>query len=340
MILTNTGGDISFDIKVMHAYRKFCNKIYQATKYVLGKLDSSFTPPETPSKTGHETLAERWILHKLTVAARDVNKTLADREFAAATTALYQYWYGQLCDVYIENSKTLIASGTDEQKRSATTTLYTALEGALVLMHPFMPFITEEMWQRIPRRPGDHTRSIMLARYPVYDEKLDDPASEAAYELVLDVAKAARSLTGEYGLKEAAEVFVQATDATARNTLESELPSVRALAGKAVGTLEILPEGGERPKGCVPYSVAAGVTALLRVKGRVDIDTEIERARAKMVKAAEVVKKQKGLLGDEGFQAKVNAQTQEAERKKFSDAEAEVREMEASMQQFEALKLE
>ena len=334
------GGDISFDIKVMHGYRKFCNKIYQATKYVLGKLDADFAPPPKPGTTGKETLAERWILHKLTVAARDINTALAEREFSVATNAMYLFWYGQLCDVYIENSKALIADGTPEQRLSATTTLYTALEGALALMHPFMPFITEEMWQRLPRRPDDTTRSIMLAQYPVYDAELDDPASEEAYELVTDAAKALRSLIAEYGLREAAEAFVQATDKKAHDTLVAELPSVRSLAGKALGELQVLGSGDKRPAGCVPYTVSATVTVFLRIKGRVDIDHEIEKARAKMVRAAETVKKQKGILNDQGFKTKVSEELQESERKKLADAEAEVREMEVSMQQFEALKLE
>ena len=325
----------------MHGYRKFCNKIYQATKYVLGKLDADFVPPEHATKTGQETLAERWILHKLTIAANDINGALAEREFSTATSIVYQFWYSQLCDVYIENSKSLISDGSAEQRRSAINTLYTALEGALAMMHPFMPFITEEMWQRLPRRPGDATPSLMLARYPAYDAALDDPAAAGAYELVTDAAKAARSLLAEYNIRDAGEVYVQtAGDATAREVLVAELPSVRSLAGKAVGTLEVLPEGAPRPAGCVPYTVSVAVTVFLRITGRVDIDKEIERARAKMLRAAETVKKQKGILADEGFKAKVSAELQEAERKKLEDAEAEVRDMEASMQQFEGLKLE
>ena len=96
-----TGGDINFDIKVIYAYRKFCNKIYQATKYVLGKLDQDFRPRKTLSRTGKESLAERWILHKYAMAAKEINQALADREFQRATSIVYQYWYNHLCDVYI-----------------------------------------------------------------------------------------------------------------------------------------------------------------------------------------------------------------------------------------------
>ena len=100
---TTGGGDINFDVKVMHGYRRFCNKIYQATKYVLGKLQSfeSFAPQIKGGKNGKESLAERWILHKFTIASRDVNRALEAREFSRSTHIVYEYWYRCLCDVYI-----------------------------------------------------------------------------------------------------------------------------------------------------------------------------------------------------------------------------------------------
>jgi len=114
-----------------------------------------------------------------------------------STIIVYRYWYNELCDVYIENSKAIIRDGTEVERNSAIQTLYTALEAALTMIHPFMPFITEEMWQRMPRRPSDETKSIMVAKYPTYEPTLDDPESEAAYELVLGCTKAARSLMAE-----------------------------------------------------------------------------------------------------------------------------------------------
>ena len=98
---TTGGGDIAFDIKVMQGYRRFCNKVYQATKYVLGKIEKDFVPEPNARKTGRESLAERWILHKFTIAARDINQALADREFSKSTQIAYQYFYENLCDVYI-----------------------------------------------------------------------------------------------------------------------------------------------------------------------------------------------------------------------------------------------
>lgn len=198
---TTGGGDINLDVKIIHGYRKFCNKIFQATKYVLGSLPQDFVPAKSGIARG-KTLAERWILHKMNSAARDINRAIEDREFSKSTLIVYRYWYNELCDVYIENSKAIIRDGTDEERQSAIQTLYTALEAALTMIHPFMPFLTEEMWQRMPRRPEDATKSIMVAKYPTYSEELDDPESEAAYELVLGCVRATRSLMAEYSLKD------------------------------------------------------------------------------------------------------------------------------------------
>ncbi|KAK3944992.1 hypothetical protein QBC46DRAFT_360570 [Diplogelasinospora grovesii] len=167
-------GDINFDIKVMHAYRRFANMIWQASKIRVCMEGSNW-----PSF---------WILHKL-------NEALAGREFMKVANTVYGYWYNQLCDVFIENSKARV---------STLQTLYSALEAALLLIHPFMPFVTEELWQRLPRRPGDETESIILAKYPIYQKELDSPDAQAACELVLSSSKGIRSLMAEYALDQAA----------------------------------------------------------------------------------------------------------------------------------------
>lgn len=177
---------------------------FQATKYVLGNLPQDFVPSKDGAVPG-KTLAERWILHKMNSAARDINEALSQRDFSRSAIVVYRYWYAELCDVFIENSKSIIRDGTDEERNSALQTLYTALEGALALIHPFMPFITEEMWQRLPRRPGDDTKSVMMAKYPQYTAALDDSRSEATYELVLGCSKGARSLINAYAVSSDAE---------------------------------------------------------------------------------------------------------------------------------------
>ncbi|KAI9840966.1 MAG: Valine--tRNA ligase, mitochondrial [Sclerophora amabilis] len=337
---TTGGGDINFDVRVIYGYRKFCNKIYQATKYVLRNLEKEFVPQKRPNKTGKESLSERWILHKYTVAAKEINQALADREFQKSTLLVYQYWYNHLCDVYIENSKTIIQEGTEEEQQSAINTLYTALEGALTLIHPFMPFLTEELWQRLPRRPDDSTPSIVKASYPTYDASLDDPASEAAYELVLSVSKGVRSLMSEYSIRDDGKLFIQAYDHVTYQTAKDQLQSIKSLSGKGIGSIDVLSKDEEKPTGCVVFAVSSGAAVFLHVKGRVDIDAEINKAKTKLQKASEVTSRQQQILNDPKYQEKVSKELQEVERRKLADSEAEMRNYEESIQHFERLKLE
>ncbi|KAI0550657.1 hypothetical protein F4679DRAFT_200422 [Xylaria curta] len=154
----------------MHGYRKFCNKIYQATKYVLGKLGNDFVPRDSGALTGKESLPERWIMTKMNTAAKQINQALEEREFAKSTQISYRLLYNELFDIYVENSKSILSDGTPEEARSAKDTLYTTLESGLQLMSPFMPFLTEELWQCLPRRPGDNTCSVSIAEYPEFED--------------------------------------------------------------------------------------------------------------------------------------------------------------------------
>lgn len=244
----------------------------------------------------------------------------------------------QLLTILQENSKTIIQDGTPEERESAINTLYTALEGALLLIHPFMPFLTEELWQRLPRRPNDTTPSIVVAAYPQHDSTLDDPASEAAYELVLGCSKGIRSLLAEYTIKEDGTAFVQALDETSHSTASSQSAAIKSLSGKALGALTILGPKDSKPAGCAVFPVSANAAVYVHVKGRVDIDKEIEKASAKRDKASQVVTKQEKVL--EGIREAASAAVVEAEEAKLRDAMAEVNALQEAIDQFRVLKLE
>ncbi|KAF1813777.1 valyl-tRNA synthetase-like protein [Eremomyces bilateralis CBS 781.70] len=337
---TTGGGDIAFDVKVMQGYRRFCNKIYQATKYVLGNLDENFTPQAKSGKTGKETLAERWILHKLAIASRDINKALEDREFSRSTQIAYQYWYDNLCDVYIENSKAIILNGTEEEKRSAVDTLYTVLEAGLTMIHPFMPFLSEELWQRLPRRPEDNTPSIVRAAYPQYDAAMDDPESEAVYELVLGCSKGVRSLMAEYAIRENGTAFVLPSDDKSYSIINSELQAIRALSSKGVSSITILAPTTSPPTGCAVFVPSPSAAVFLEVKGRVNIDAEIKKAQTKMQKAADNATKQRKLLEAPDFEEKASKAVRDVEQGRLGEFLAEQKNYEQSIEQFEKLKLD
>lgn len=326
----------------MHAYRRFANKIYQASKYVIGKINTveGFVPAKTRTLQGKESLSELWILSKMNTAAKEVNEALEEREFMRAANTVYNYIYGNLCDVYIENSKGLIQDGTKEQAESALQTLYSTLEAALLLIHPFMPFVTEELWQRLPRRPEDKTRSVMLASYPVHQPELEQPAAEQAYELILDSSKGIRSLMAEYALKEDAQIFIQASDPASHKTIEEQVNSIRSLSGKGIGAITIASPPDPRPAGCVAYPIRGSASVFLHIKGRVDLDAELDKAAKKLNKTKSAAEKQRKLVTGSDYMAKVAVATQEADRKRLADLESEEKGFAATIEELKQLKLE
>lgn len=338
---SSLGGDIAFDIQVIHGYRRFCNKIYQATKYVLGKLGEDFTPQATPTKTGRESLAERWILHKFNTAAKEVDQALEQREFNIAATTVYQYWYSQLCDVFIENSKFLLSPEVPaDVQQSAKETLYTALEGALTMIHPIMPFITENLWQRLPRRPNDNTISIMKAQFPQARPEFNDPAAEAAYELILNTSKAIRSIISQYEIKTKGDIIVQTYDPTSYKTISDELAIVKSLGGKNLGELSVKgPDDLARPTGCVVAAVSAEAAVYLHVSKEVALEQE-EKAKESLERSCDAVRRQQTLVNGAGWKEKAKPEVREAEEKKLKDAESESARLEEQIREFERLRLE
>ncbi|KAM9927369.1 hypothetical protein OXX59_002588 [Metschnikowia pulcherrima] len=332
---TTGGRDINLDILRVEGYRKFCNKIYQATKFVLGRLGDDYVPPATSAKSGNESLVEKWILHKLTDAAKAVNLHLDNREFSEATSAIYNFWY-DLCDVYIENSKALIQEGTPEQKKSAQDTLYTCIDGALKLIHPFMPYVTEEMWQRLPRRAGDNAPSITVAEYPVYEKGFDDVASLDAYELVLNITKGARSLLSQYNILKNGQVYVESSDATIREICKDQKDSIVSLI-KGVEKIDVLEAGDAVPSGCALNGVSANTNVHVLVKGQIDIDAEITKVDKKLSNIQEMQAKLRDSMSK--FTDKTKQEAKDAAYKRAENFKAEAEGYEQTIAILEKLKL-
>lgn len=253
---------------------------------------------------------------------------------------MYHYWYSQLCDVFIENSKSLLAPDVPaDVQESAKQTLYTALDGALTMIHPIMPFVTEELWQRLPRRPADETFSIMRAAYPQYNPAFDDPSAEAAYELILATSKSIRSLLSEYEIKEQGNVKIQTYSETSHKTISDEVASIRSLSGKCIGDISILsPEATTPPAGCVVSAVSSEVAVYLEVSDEVRLDQQ-SKASESLTRAHDSIKKQLSIINGEGWKEKVKPAVQELEHKRLRDAKAEAARLDEYIRGLENLKI-
>ncbi|KAG2734591.1 hypothetical protein G9P44_002597 [Scheffersomyces stipitis] len=332
----STGGrDINLDILRVEGYRKFCNKIYQATKFVLGRLGEDFKPAQTPAKTGNESLVEKWILYKLTQATAKTNKAIENRDFGDATNHIYNFWY-DLCDVYIENSKALIQDGTAEQKKSAQDTLYTCIDSSLRLIHPFMPFVTEEMWQRLPRRAGDSTKSIVVAAYPEYIKEFDDKEAHEAYELVLEITKGARSLLSQYNILKHGQVYVETAKKDIFDIASEQHDSIVSLI-KGVDKITVVSKVEDVPSGCALQAIGPDCTVHVLVKGQIDLDAEIAKVEKKLDAATEFDKKTKEAI--EKFTEKTQPAAKEAAFKRLEKVTAEIEGYQQTIAILEKLKL-
>lgn len=180
----------------------------------------------------------------------------------------------------------------------------------------------------------------MVAAYPVYDASLDDAAAAEAYELLLSVAKAVRSLLDQYAVKQDGVVYLQLFDGAAADVCREQLYTIRSLVGRKVTSLTLLGAGDAGPAGCIANPVSRTTTAFLQLKGQVDVDAEIEKATKKLGKAKEALRKQQTVMQSEKYKKKASEKVREIEEQKLENAQAEVEEYSKTLSLFQRLKLE
>jgi valyl-tRNA synthetase len=272
-------------------------------------------------------LVNRWILSRLGVAV--TASTVGIRAFRLddASGALYHFFWSELCDWYLELTKPIFASGTDEEKAETRATLAHAIETALRALHPFVPFVTEELWQRVPR-PSSRPKTIALAPYPTARDGAHDPDAERELACVMDVITAARTIRSEHEVHPGAKVplRLRSADAEKRALLANAARFVAALVKTDGDPMVEAP--GERPRGFV-VSVVSDVDVLVGLKGLVEGPKEAERIERTLKKIEKDLVSLDKRLGDSKFLAnapaevvtQVREQKAELERKRVRLAE-------------------
>jgi valyl-tRNA synthetase len=209
--------DIRWSEKQVESYRNFANKIWNAARFCLLNSEGASVNPDTLKVSSESTLHDRWIVSRLNKTARDVRKALAGYEFHEAVQTLYHFFWDDLCDWYIELTKSDITSEDATANRAeARSRLLTVLEQALRLLHPFMPYITEELWQTLPGAHGDllhpayagAASSIMLAAYPEGQSELIDENAELEMQMLIDIVSRVRNIRSEMSIKPGRQVDV------------------------------------------------------------------------------------------------------------------------------------
>ena len=318
--LASPGRDIKFDLNRCDGYRNFCNKLWNATRFVLMNVEGHDLALEHqqngPACGGSAPLefsfADRWIVSQLQRVEKEVEQHFTDYRFDLVAQAIYKFIWDEFCDWYLEIAKVEIQTGNDAEQRGARRTLVRTLEAVLRLAHPLIPFITEELWQTVAPIAGRKTHeSIMLAAYPRAEEFKLDPVSEAKVERLKALAYACRNLRGEMNVSPALRMPLLVAGGGA------EISEFAAIL-QALGKLSEVQIVSDMPADAMAPVAVVGETRLML---KVEIDVAAERVR--LAKEIEKLEKQisiaQGKLANEGFVARAPAAVIDQEKQRVAD---------------------
>jgi valyl-tRNA synthetase len=338
------GRDINLDVKVVVAYRKFCNKLWNATRFAL-KYIEDFQPSATLlddlMSSGKMCIRDKWMISRLMKGVQAVNDNFEAYKFGDAQQASYQMWLNDLCDVYLELIKPIMLDKSEESKDArwaAQATLWVSIEVGLRLLHPMMPYVTEELWQRLPGRGTlgeSETPTIMLARYPECVEAYKNEEVEASMVTTMEIVKACRSLRASYNINNSklTHFFIKMT--SGEEVAKAQADDIATL-GKA-SKVDVNISAESIPESTGIQIVNDSITVLVDLKGMVDYTQEIDRLTKSLKKTSNPMETLKRKMAADGYEEKVPEDLKRQNAEKLAAYEKEVSEIEETIANFERL---
>jgi valyl-tRNA synthetase len=315
--LATTGRDINFDMNRIAGYRNFCNKLWNAARYVLMNTEGQDTGIDNADV--ELSLADRWIISLLQQTELDVTRAIESYRFDLAAQAIYEFVWNNYCDWYLELSKPVLNNdaASDAAKRGTRRTLVRVLEATLRLAHPFMPFITEEIWHTIAPLAGKTGSTIMREAYPVADSSKIDSTAVADMEWVMQFINGIRSIRSQMNIAPKKQLPVLLKDAADidKQRLHDNHDFISRLAN--LESVEFL--SGEAPAAAT--ALVGKMEILIPLEGLIDKDAEIARLDKEISKLDKIIKQSAGKLSNENYVAKAPADVVAKEREKLAELE-------------------
>ncbi len=328
--LASTGRDINWDMKRLEGYRNFCNKLWNASRFVLMN-----TEDQDCGLNGGElqlSLADRWILAEYNRTVKAYREALDSYRFDLAASILYEFTWNQFCDWYLELAKPVMNSGTEAQLRGTRHTLVEVLEGLLRLAHPIIPFITETIWQSVKPLKGITADTIMLQPFPEYSADKADESALVDLEWIKQAIVAIRNVRAEMNIApgKPLELLLRGANADAQRRVEQNLSFIKSLA--RLESITVLPAGDKGPVSVT--KLVEGAELLIPMAGLVDKEAELERLTKEIAKLDAEVERIEAKLSNEGFVARAPEAVVAKERERLqacAEAKAKIQEQQVTI---------
>ncbi|MCD9549496.1 valine--tRNA ligase [Photobacterium carnosum] len=317
--MASTGRDINWDMKRLEGYRNFCNKLWNASRYVLMNTEDQDCGFAADSILEYSA-ADKWIESQFQLAAKDFNTHIDNFRLDMAAGVLYEFIWNQFCDWYLELTKPVLWKGTEAQQRATRHTLITVLEKTLRLAHPVLPYITESIWQSVkPLVDGVEGETIMNQALPQFDEAQFNQAAITDIEFVKAFITSIRNLRAEYDIapSKPLSVMLKVADANDATRVEANLTVLKSLA--KLEEVKVLADGEATPA-CATALVGKS-ELMIPMAGLIDKDAELARLDKEIAKMTGEIKRTAGKLSNEGFVAKAPEIVITKEREKLAGYE-------------------
>ena len=327
---TAQGRDVRLSPERIEGYKFFVNKIWNASKLTFSNLEDF---DETASVNTEDSLPDKWIKARLNKAIEEITLSLDEYRFNDAAAAVYRFIWHELCDWYLELSKPVFyGKGTPEQRRAAQRTLYDVFQKMLQLLHPFMPFLTEELWQVLR---GNDQDSIMISKFPSVEERWNNDAAEQEMETIMEIITAIRNIRGEMRIapSQKLNVLISAADEQSKAMVGANRNHIFNLANLESLDVEI---NAVEPKG-VATAVIGSIKIFVPIAGIVDISGEMARLEKELGRIAKDLQQSSRKLANRDFMAKAAPEIIRKEEEKMKECQKKFNTLETALKKLKGL---